>query len=228
MQTTRILNCAFTTEELKEIGVKLALENQRKERLEDEKKQSMSQYKSEIDAADAKIKSLAQKLARGSEDREVECDILFNTPEEGKKTVKRSDTGEIVQVQDMTKDELADLFINQLGARKDENEFVFRDKTRAKMIAYPEFEKLPKRIKSRKKDVLEKIADGMTEEELVDNKPADVPVELLLVVYDLDRKTGKDIFEVWKLNSDLIQAADETKMLAEAEVIDVEPEAPEA
>ena len=39
MKTKRILNCKFTTEELKEIGVKLALENQRKERLEDEKKQ---------------------------------------------------------------------------------------------------------------------------------------------------------------------------------------------
>ena len=35
MKTTRILNCRYTTDELKEIGIKLALENPRKERLED-------------------------------------------------------------------------------------------------------------------------------------------------------------------------------------------------
>ena len=58
MKITKILNCVFTTEELKEIGVKLALENQRKERLEDEKKQSQSQFKSEIDAADARSRAL--------------------------------------------------------------------------------------------------------------------------------------------------------------------------
>ena len=224
MKITKILNCTFTTEELKEIGIKLALENQSKERLEDKKKQAMSQFKSEIDAADAKIKSLAQKLARGSEDREIECDILFNTPEEGKKTTVRNDTGEIVQVQDMTKEELADLFINQLGARKDFNEFVFRDKSRAKLISFENFNELQRHIKaSKKKDIIEKIADGMTEEELVDNKP-EAPVEALLVVYDLDRQTGKDLFEVWKFNMQL--ETSEPKMLESSgeEVIDADVE----
>lgn len=224
MKITKILNCTFTTEELKEIGIKLALENQSKERLEDKKKQAMSQFKSEIDAADAKIKSLAQKLARGSEDREIECDILFNTPEEGKKTTVRNDTGEIVQVQDMTKEELADLFINQLGARKDFNEFVFRDKSRAKLISFENFKELQRHIKaSKKKDIIEKIADGMTEEELVDNKP-EAPVEALLVVYDLDRQTGKDLFEVWKFNMQL--ETSEPKMIGTAgeEVIDADVE----
>ena len=224
MKITKILNCTFTTEELKEIGIKLALENQSKERLEDKKKQAMSQFKSEIDAADAKIKSLAQKLARGSEDREIECDILLNTPEEGKKTTVRNDTGEIVQVQDMTKEELADLFINQLGARKDFNEFVFRDKSRAKLISFENFNELQRHINaSKKKDIIEKIADGMTEEELVDNKP-EAPVEALLVVYDLDRQTGKDLFEVWKFNMQL--ETSEPKMLESSgeEVIDADVE----
>lgn len=220
MKTTKILNCTFTTEELKEIGVKLALENQRKERLEDEKKQSQSQFKSEIDAADAKIKSLAQKLARGSEDREIECDILFNTPEEGKKTVKRGDTGEVVQVLNMTESELNDLFVNGLGARKDENEFVFRDKSRAKMCSIAEFDKLQKKFAG--KYVFEQIGD-YSEEELVDAKPEDV--ELALVVYDVDTQTKKDVFEVYRFtmteNQDQQPEQSAPKMPADgAEVID--------
>ena len=231
MKTTRILNCRSTTDDLKEIGIKLALENQRKERLEDEKKQSMSQYKSEIDAADAKIKSLAQKLARGSEDREIECDILFNTPEEGKKTVKRGDTGEVIQMLDMTEAELNDLFVNGLGARKDENEFVFRDKSRAKMCSIAEFEKLKKKCGDKAKDMFEKIGDGYTEEDLVDAKPENV--ELALVVYDLDPETKKDVFEVYRFtmteNQDQQPEQSAPKMLADgAEVIDAETADPEA
>jgi FtsZ-binding cell division protein ZapB len=196
MKTTRILNCPFTVEELKEIGIELALENQKKERLEDDKKKSQSQYKSEIDACDARIKSLAQKLARGSEERTIKCDVLFNTPAEGKKTITRGDTGEVVQVLDMTESELTDLFINNLGARKEENEFVFRDKSRAKMCGRAEFEKLKKDCGDKVQEIFEKIGDGYTEEALVDDKPE--KVELCLVVFELDNETRKDVFEVYR------------------------------
>lgn len=231
MKTKRILNCKFTTEELKEIGVKLALENQRKERLQDSLKQASAQFKSEITESESTIRSLAQKLARGSEDREIECDILFNTPEEGKKTVKRGDTGEVVQVQDMTESELNDLFVNGLGARKDENEFVFRDKSRAKMCSIAEFEKLKKKCGVKAKDMFEKIGDGYTEEDLVDAKPENV--ELALVVYDLDPETKKDVFEVYRFtmteNQDQQPDQSAPKMLADgAEVIDAETAEPEA
>ena len=231
MKTKRILNCKFTTEELKEIGVKLALENQRKERLQDSLKQASAQFKSEITESESTIRSLAQKLARGSEDREIECDILFNTPEEGKKTVKRGDTGEVVQVQDMTESELNDLFVNGLGARKDENEFVFRDKSRAKMCSIAEFEKLKKKCGVKAKDMFEKIGDGYTEEDLVDAKPENV--ELALVVYDLDPETKKDVFEVYRFtmteNQDQQPEQSAPKMLADgAEVIDAETAEPEA
>lgn len=230
MKTKRILNCKFTTEELKEIGVKLALENQRKERLQDSLKQASAQFKSEITESESTIRSLAQKLARGSEDREIECDILFNTPDEGKKTVKRGDTGEVVQVQDMTESEINDLFVNGLGARKGENEFVFRDKSRAKMCSIAEFEKLKKKCGDKAKDMFEKIGDGYTEEDLVDAKPENV--ELALVVYDLDRETKKDVFEVYRFtmteNQDQQPEQSAPKMLADgAEVIDAETADPE-
>ncbi len=228
MKVTKILNCLFTTEELKEIGVKLALENQRKERLEDETKQSKSQYKSEIDAADAKIKSLAQKLARGSEDREIECDVLYNTPEEGKKTIQRGDTGEVVSVLSMTENELNDIFINCLGAQKDRQEFVFRDKSRAKLLAFPEYGKLKNALEKGGDGELEKIGDGYTEEALVDAKPDSVGT--VLVVFDPDPETKRDIFEVYRFipsdaqppqkRGNLLGSGDE---VADAEIVDENP-----
>lgn len=217
MKTTRMLNCPFTTEELKDIGIKLALANQRLERLEDDKKQSQSQFKSDIDAATAEIKSLAQKLARGAEDRNVECDILFNTPEEGKKTIQRADNGEKVQILDMTENEMQDLFINNLGAQKQDSEFVFRDKSRVKMISFEDFKKI------QKKGEFEKIGDGYSEEKLVDAKPENT--EFVLVVYDVDTQTKKDIFEVYRFKQAIKednQPQNTPKQLPAAEVIDAE------
>ena len=190
MKITKILNCVFTTEELKEIGVKLALENQRKERLEDQKKQSQSQFKSEIDAADARIKSLSQKLARGSEDRDIECDVLFNTPKEGQKTIIRSDTGETVQTIPMTESELNDLFINNLGAQKDNDEFVFRDKSRVKMVSREKFKKLETTAR------FIMIGEEFSEKGLVDKKPDNL--DCLVVVYDFSELKKIDVFSVYR------------------------------
>lgn len=188
MKVNKILNVPFTTEELKEIGVKLALENQRKERIEDEKKQSMSQYKSELDAADSEIKRLSQKLARGSEDRPVECDLLYHTPSEGLKTVRRCDTGEDVEVVKMTESELTDLFINNLGAQKENHEFVFRDKTRTKLVSYEKFDEFPKKEEF-------KMIGSYAEKELVDiaEKP-----KCSLVVMRFDKNKNADVFDLYE------------------------------
>lgn len=219
MKTTRILNCKFTTEEMQDLGVQLAVANQRKSNLEDEKKQSQSQYKAEIDAADAKIKSLSQKLARGSEDRNVDCDILFHTPAAGKKTIQRSDTGETVDVLDMTEAELSDLFINNLGAQKDAHEFVFRDKSRCRMVSFEDFKRI------QEKGDFEKIGDGYTERELVDAKPENI--ELIVVVYDLDKEKNTDVFEVYQFKAAVQEDGDtaepaQPKQLPGGEIIDTE------
>jgi hypothetical protein len=189
-----MLNCKFTTEELKEIGIKLALENQKRERLEDDKKQSQSQYKSDIDAADAEIRRLSQKLARGSEDRQIECDVFYNTPEEGKKTIIRNDTHEEVSIDKMTEDEMQDLIINGLGAKKETKEFVFRDKTSCELCTLEELETYKKDADGAKVKY-EKLGDGYDEEKLVDAKPDHAGT--LIVAYEADKETKKDVFEVW-------------------------------
>ena len=188
MKTRRILNTPLTVEELKEAGVNLALENQKKARLEDAKKQAMSQYKAEIDAVDASINAIASKLARGSEDRTVECTILYNTPIDGQKTVVRDDTGATVSIEKMTDDEMADLLINAIGANKDAEKFVFRDKTSCRMLAAEQYEKI--------KNARWSLQPGeFTEKELVDDKP-ECDLELVLVVYRNDPKKG-ELFSVY-------------------------------
>lgn len=189
MKTRRILNTPLTVEELKEAGVNLALENQKKARLEDAKKQAMSQYKAEIDAVDASINAIASKLARGSEDRTVECTILYNTPIDGQKTVVRDDTGATVSMEKMTDDEMADLLINAIGANKDAEEFVFRDKTRCRMLSAEKYEKI-------KEPLLVLQSGEFTEVELVDDKPINIDLEFVLVVYRNDPKKG-ELFSVY-------------------------------
>lgn len=220
MKITRILNCKYTAEEMQDLGVQLAVANQRKGSLEDSKKQSQSQYKAEIDAQDATIKSLSQKLARGSEDRNVDCEVLFHTPSEGKKTIARSDTGATVDVLNMTEAELSDLFINNLGAQKDTGEFVFRDKSRVKMCSFEDFKKI------RDKGEFEKIGDGYDERELVDAKPENT--EFVVVVYEID-DDKQDQFEVYRFKQATAAPAAATEPAAEApkqitggEVIDAE------
>ena len=208
MKIKRMLNCKFTTEELKEIGIQLALENQKRERLEDDKKQSMSQFKSDIDAADAEIRRLSQKLARGSEDRQIECEVFYNTPEEGKKTIIRNDTHEEISVDKMTEDELQDLIINGLGAKKETEEFVFRDKTGCKLCKLEDLDKLKKDADADKVKY-EKLGDGYTEEALVDAKPDRKGT--LIVAYDLDKETKKDIFEIWAFEYDNANGSDKSE-----------------
>lgn len=133
------LTCLLTVEEMKTLGVELADASQKKRRLEDDKKQAMSQYKAEIDAADAEINAISQKISSGREIRMVECTVRYHTPQDGMKTIERNDTGEIVEVVKMTDSELEDLFINGLGANRDEKYFTFRNRKRAPLVPLADF-----------------------------------------------------------------------------------------
>jgi len=133
------LTCLLTVEEMKTLGVELADASQKKRRLEDDKKQAMSQYKAEIDAADAEINAISQKISSGREIRMVECTVRYHTPQDGMKTIERNDTGEIVEVVKMTDSELEDLFINGLGANRDEKYFTFRNRKRVPLVPLAAF-----------------------------------------------------------------------------------------
>lgn len=83
-----------------------------------------------VKANETEMKTLSRKIATGMEERQVRCEIRYNTPHPGWKTVVRLDTGETVDAQEMSEAERQDLFINGLGKQTDEEGrhwFVFRD-----------------------------------------------------------------------------------------------------
>jgi len=103
---TEYLKYVFTEEETRENAKKLARKNQELAELELKKKQLAADIKSEIDSANAEAARLARWVNDEYDFRMVECEILFNSPQEKQKTVYRIDTGEVVKTEKMTGDEL--------------------------------------------------------------------------------------------------------------------------
>lgn len=70
-----------------------------------DKKEAMSEFKSRLDNVMADINSFSEALNTGFEMREVKCEVFFNLPSPGKKTIVRMDTGEEIGIENMTEDE---------------------------------------------------------------------------------------------------------------------------
>lgn len=107
----RTLSCYFSDEEKVKMAKEMAQANVKKAGIEMTLKEAQAQYKSEIAAQEAIVARLSQKIHDGYEYRLVECECEYNTPERGKKTLKRIDTGE-TWVENMTDKEKSDLFMN--------------------------------------------------------------------------------------------------------------------
>ncbi len=135
-KSTEQLECVLTQEELVEKGRKLSKETQRRNSLEDEKKSVNSSLKASIDACNAEINRLGIIVSNGKEMREVECETHFNTPQDGIKSLIRTDTGEVIREQPMSNNEREDLFINAIGPREADDfpVFVFANKLAVPMV----------------------------------------------------------------------------------------------
>lgn len=68
----------FNEEEKKEISKRLANENQNKQRLEDEKKAVVSNFKAKIDSAISQVNLLSSHIASGYEHRYFKCYKVLN------------------------------------------------------------------------------------------------------------------------------------------------------
>jgi hypothetical protein len=98
----RTLRYDFTAPEVHDLSVQLANETKKVGALTEEKKSVVSQWTAKINEAKAACNSLSFKVADGYEHREVECEVLLNTPKNGKKTIIRKDSNKRVGVEDMT------------------------------------------------------------------------------------------------------------------------------
>lgn len=87
----RWLRYDFTAVEINDLSMDLANTTQQIAAKQDEKKSVVSQFKAKIDELESKTGLLANKVSSGYEIREVECEVLYHKPEQGKKTMIRSD-----------------------------------------------------------------------------------------------------------------------------------------
>jgi len=83
----------FTNDELLALSEDMAVKNQELRQQEDEKKSVLSQYSSHINELKESINNLATKVANRFEHREIECGVVFHTPERDVKTLTRKDNG---------------------------------------------------------------------------------------------------------------------------------------
>lgn len=104
MTTTekRTLRYDFTAVEIHDLSLRLANKNKEVKSLIQKKKSVTSQCTAEINAAEAACGVLSNQVADGYEHREVDCEVIFNQPAQGKKTIIRKDSNTLVGVEAMT------------------------------------------------------------------------------------------------------------------------------
>lgn len=98
----RTLRYDFTAVEVHDLSVQLANETRKVVSLTEEKKSVTSQWTAKINEAKATCNNLSFKVSDGYEHREIDCEVIFNQPAQGKKTIIRKDSNKIVGVEDMT------------------------------------------------------------------------------------------------------------------------------
>jgi len=97
----------FTPDELRELGAELGRANQQIYDLRTQKANVASSMASSIKDAEAHAAALTLKLNQRFETREVEVTPEYDSPEPGKKTLYRCDTGAELKVMAMTEEDRA-------------------------------------------------------------------------------------------------------------------------
>jgi hypothetical protein len=96
----------FTRDELRALGMDLAVETQMVYDLQQKKKELAAQMKVAILEAEGRCGKLALKLNQRYEMREAECTVMMHTPRAGMKSTVRVDNGEVVREEKMTAEEM--------------------------------------------------------------------------------------------------------------------------
>lgn len=101
----------FEEHEINEIAKLMTECHRKKIDVELNKKSATRQYNAEIKYWEREIDKNATLIENGFEDRDVSCEVIYNHPVSGQKTIRRLDTGE-EWTEPMTIDEF-DLFTAQ-------------------------------------------------------------------------------------------------------------------
>lgn len=100
----RTLRYNFSASETHELAQQLARETTKIQSIEEEKSSQAAHYASLLKEKKATQNKLSTLITNGYEMRDIDCEVYYNQPEAGKKTIIRTDTNE-VQVMLMDRDE---------------------------------------------------------------------------------------------------------------------------
>lgn len=101
----RSLKCKFSDSEVLQLGRDLAEKTEQYGQLEADKKQVTKDFDAKLAEVDAQIRSASGKVQCGYEYRAVDCTETLGEPDDNKKTVRRMDTGEIIEVRELSAEE---------------------------------------------------------------------------------------------------------------------------
>lgn len=96
----------LTEKQKAELGERMSKVELQINRLESQKKNTVSAFTDEIKELESELYGLAKKFENNTDQVEVDCRVEFNTPEPGKKTIIRLDTNSVARVEDMSEYEI--------------------------------------------------------------------------------------------------------------------------
>lgn len=99
------LKYTFTDEELLVLSKTMAKKNQDLGEVEADKKRIVADFTAKVQTFESEISTLARKVYSGYEHRQVECKVMYHTPDIGMKTIVRTDSGEVVREEAMSTSE---------------------------------------------------------------------------------------------------------------------------
>jgi hypothetical protein len=124
----RTLRYDFTAVEIHDLSQALASKNKEIVTLKKQKSSAVSQYTAKINEAEANCNDLSNKVSDGYEHREVDCEVIYNQPDQGKKTIIRKDSNALVGVEAMTAHDWAKINEeNTLFGKEEETQPVNQD-----------------------------------------------------------------------------------------------------
>lgn len=98
----RSLRYDFTASEIHDLSLELAKKTKELSSLAEEKKTVTSQYSARLNEVKATTNKLSNQVADGWEYREIDCEVIYHKPQQGKKTIIRKDTDKVAMIETMS------------------------------------------------------------------------------------------------------------------------------
>jgi len=99
---TTSIDRPLTEPELAELGKQQARLLQDIGELVMQKKVAVDEFKAAIGEKQKQVEDISKRINLGLERQDIECDVLLNTPEKGRKSFVAVATGKVVKVEEMT------------------------------------------------------------------------------------------------------------------------------